>query len=402
MRQVPIFWISLFDQICITISFPLLTFICFDKQSSIFSPATTHAIRSLWYGVFWGLPHFVAIMSAPILAILSDKYGRKKLMIVGALGALGFSIFIGIGVINGSILFILLGSLICGLCVRTEPIALASVADHSHENNKLTNMGALQIFISIGAFIGPIICGYFAKKYFFAELNFALPCLIGAVFGILTVLITCIFFKESNNGKTEKLEVLVKIKNFYKNPVIKNIFLLLIFSQIGWRLYYQYIMPILKIEYHFTNYSIGFFTGLIAIWLIVGSSIGIKLLDKYFAPPKMITFSLFFMFYGLVSVLLLPLTNNHFLVNAIIWSSSVTIAIGDVILYCIICTLLSNAVDKKEQGAIMGISFIMISIVWSLAGFLGGLLEAVSIYLPIVFAAISMGLFLLRGLYMLL
>ncbi len=408
MRQVPIrkeknllypiFWVSLFDQICITITFPLLTFICFDLNSRLFPIMTSHAERSLWYGVFCGIPHFVAIITAPILAILSDKLGRKKIMTIGACGAFAFSLFMVLGIIEGSVFLVLFGSVICGLCVRTEPIALAAVADCSRQESKIINMGLLQVFISIGAFIGPILCGYFAKRFFFRQLDFAVPCIIGLFFGFMTIVLTRVYFKEthsvskdwiprSSHGMTSggpSRGMTEGFCRYFKSSAIGRISVVLILSQFGWRLYYQYISPILKTQLHFSDLYIGVFMGCIAFWLILGSSLVVRLFNKYTTVKKTLFFSISLMLFGLICVLLSRFVNNHLTLDLLIWLSAVGMAIGDVIVYCVICTLYSSHVSKNEQGNIMGVNFILVSVVWTLSGFLGGILEVVSDYLPII------------------
>ena len=60
----------------------------------------------------------------------------------------------------------------------------------------------------------------------------------------------------------------------------------------------------------------------------------------------------------------------------LLWISAAPIAIGDVVAYIAITTLYSNAVDKDNQGKVMGLCFIIISLTWALTALLGGVLAS--------------------------
>jgi MFS family permease len=83
----PLLWVMLFDHTSLNITFPVLTLIFFDAQSSLFAADSSHSVRSMWYGLAVAVPHLVNIVVTPLLSALSDEYGRKKILFVGTLGA---------------------------------------------------------------------------------------------------------------------------------------------------------------------------------------------------------------------------------------------------------------------------------------------------------------------------
>jgi len=392
----PIFWLSLLDQISITIAYPLLTLICFDPHSSLFSPQTSQATRSIWYGIFSGLPHSIALLAAPVLAYLSDYVGRKKVLLYGASSAALFSFLAALGVIWGNLWLIVAASVLWGIFVRTEPVALACVSDFSTKENKILHMGYLQLFISIGACIGPFITAYFAERFFFKTLNFSLPFLIGGGFGLFTFAMTYKLFQETYRPPIEK-----RYSTFKENLSLlaqKKIFklsLILILTQISWRIYYQFMPPVLKITWHSSSTQIGIFMGLIALWLIIGSGFLIRPLKKYLTTQRIMQYSLYMMLLGaLIAVMSILLTKHH-LSEMLAWLSAIPIAIGDVILYSALSTLYSESVDAHHQGKIMGINIVLVSLVWTITGFLGGLLAAINIHIPILIAPVTLILLIL-------
>lgn len=388
-KLYPVFFITLFDQISITVGFPVLTFLCFDRHSTLFAASASHATRSIWYGILSSSPYIVAIAAAPLLSFFSDHFGRKRLLMVGALGALFYSVITAVSILYGMLMLLFVGSLVCGFCARTEPVALAVVSDLSEAAEKKVNMGYLQVSISIGAFLGPIIGGYFAKRFLFSTLNFSFPYMIGAAVGLLTVMLTAFYFKETFKPSVLKKPRFFQSLNSLLKPGVLKISVILAITQMSWRLYYQFVPPILKITQHYSPTMIGLFIALIAFWLIVASAFGIKLLDRFLAAKKILSCACYAMFLGLLILIL----GTHLVGikrDFLIWLSAIPMAMGDVVAYCMIVTFYSEMVSADNQGKIMGLNFIVVSVIWSIAGLLGGGLAAININFPIYFALFVM------------
>lgn len=388
----PLLWVMLFDHTCLNITFPVLTLLFFDLQSNLFPPDTSHAVRSMWYGLCVAVPHIINIIATPILSALSDEFGRRKILIIGTFGALLFALTAGFGVMWGMLSLLFLGRVIQGIFSRTNPIAQAAVGDISIKENKVLNMGYLQTSISLGAFIGPIIGGYFANQFFFAKLNFSLPYFIAAIFGGISCLLTVFMFKET----LIKSEVVPKknfnfqtIKKVFSNKDVLSISVILLLSQISWSLYYQFMPPILKTNLGFNAHYLGWFVGLIALWLALATGFGIRILDRFFSLKQMLIFSIYLILMGLIMSFLFcffDLSGNY---ASFIWIAAIPTAVGDVIAYSCLIALYSNVVEKHEQGKVMGVCFIVVAIMWALTGVLGGALMSIYTLLPLIIAPVG-------------
>lgn len=387
-----VFLLTILDQIAITISFPVLTFICFDPQSWLFPAATSYAARSYWYGSLSALPHIISIFAAPLLGIISDYFGRKKLLFIGALGAVVFSLCAILGIIYTTVYLLVIGYILNGCCVRTQPIALAVIADCSNNGKvkKFSSMGYLQFWIAAGAFIGPLLGGYFAKRFFFEHLNYSLPYIIGMLVGFATLYCTIKYFSETffpQHSHQNSRPTYSKIKELLNHKTIR-LLALLILVQFAWRSYYVFMPALLKTTFHYSPVLVGNFIAIIALWLALASSIGINLLSK-FSEKTILNGSLISMLCGFLILMLtffLPLKINLILG----WISAIPIAMGDVIIYSLIVTLFSDSVPQDKQGSIMGLIFIVVSAVWSITGLLGGVIGALDNRLPLIIAPIGL------------
>lgn len=135
-------------------------------------------------GLFMAIFSIMQFIFAPVWGSLSDQYGRKKILIIGALGngitllLLGFS----------SELWMLFASraLAGVLSSATFPAAMAFVSDSTNEENRSGGMGIIGAAMGIGMVIGPGIGGIFAEN------SLSTPFFIGSGLSIIASML--IFF----------------------------------------------------------------------------------------------------------------------------------------------------------------------------------------------------------------
>jgi MFS family permease len=393
MRQVPkkllpLFLIILFDQTSVSLMFPVLTFVFFDQSSSLFSGDTTHATRSLLYGLCISLANLSCIIIAPLLSLFSDNYGRRKMLLLAILSALICAACSAISILLSIVPLLLIAKFISGCGARsvTNPIAQAIVGDLVDKENKVIHMGYLQFIISLGAFAGPLLGGYFVKSFFFPQLNFSLPFLIAAGFSSIAILFTYLFFAETFNSKNNNLLQLKQIIALLRKPAVLQISALLLLMQISWSMYYQFIPPVLKIEFQFSPTVIGWFVGLIAFWLALAATFGLRILKKFYQERQIVYYASCLIFIGFCAVFIAALFPVSLLTKVLLWLSGALVPIGDVLGYCAITTLYSNAVSAEDQGKVMGLCFVIVAITWAVTALAGGALAALHISLPLLCA----------------
>lgn len=389
----PLLWVMLFDHTSLNVTFPIVTLIFFDIQSSLFAPDTSHAVRSMWYGLCVAVPHVVNIIITPVLSSLSDEFGRKKLLLFGTFGALLFAMTAALGIVWGMLSLVFVSFIIKGAFSRTNPIGQAVIGDISSIENKVLYMGYLQTAISIGAFIGPVVGGYFANHFLFNKLNFSLPFFVAALFAAISFLLTLFIFKETLMKKNDKERWsefnFQSIKKIFSDKNVLRISVVLLLSQISWSLYYQFIPPTLKTLLDFNAHQLGLFVGLIALWLALATAFGIRLMQIFLTSHQMLMFSVYLVLLGTLitfSFCFFHLSGHW---TILMWLAAIPTAAGDVIAYSCLISLYSNVVKKEEQGKVMGVCFIVVALIWALTASLGGVLMGVYTLLPLILAPIG-------------
>lgn len=125
---------------------------------------------------------------APILGGLSDKYGRRPLLLLALLG-LGIDYLIIVFASSIEWFFVARG--IAGICGSSITVANAYIADISEPENKAKNFGMIGAAFGLGFVVGPLIGG------FLGEVGIRIPFMIAAALVFLNLLYGFFVIPES-------------------------------------------------------------------------------------------------------------------------------------------------------------------------------------------------------------
>lgn len=386
-RNIVYMFVSLFfGNAADRVVFPIMALVFFDLQSNLLPIDASDTIRSYWYGICVGLPSLGNFVASPVLSCISDRFGRKKLLALSYLGSMIAGITTSYAILKQDIIIFAVGVFIQGLFSRTNPIGQAAIGDSSNDKEKLAGIGWIQSAIASGAFIGPIIGGYYAHWHF-ETFNFAMPFFLSAVFSLTALIICLTLFEETLKEPAKKLALTHMFGSFRILFKKQTLWLALILAceQCTWSLYYQYSPPILKLISHYSAQNIGIFVGLMSLWVVLGGSLGITFLRKKFNLTQCLLV-------GLIMQLLggeLMLMSFYFHAPTLSWISAIPMAGGDVIDFSVISTFYLNTYSKQEQGQAMGACFLNAAAIWTVTGFLGGYLIAINKLLPLLLIPVS-------------
>ena len=334
--------IVLLNGIGMTVVFPLLPFLLGNYLSSSQIVVGMSALAS----VFAACTFF----SAPIFGALSDRYGRKKILIISLLGSVIGYILFGIG---GSLWVLFLGRIIDGLTAGNISTLFAYIADSTEPQERTKWFGYIGAAMGIGCMIGPALGGPLGA------ISITLPFFVTA--GIMFLSIICTYFFLPESLPIEKRSTHFSIKSFNIARQFKDVFnmkearaLIFVggFFYVGLEIYQFNFSIFLKDIFSWGPALIGGIFTLIGACDIISRAVLLPRLLKKFSEGHIGIVGLFGLALGMGLIIL----SIHIKSPIVIMAAVMFITLGEGLFDPSYNGRLSQSVDESNQGKLQGVN----------------------------------------------
>ncbi len=146
-------------------------------------------LNAFQYGLLFALFSLCQFIATPIIGRLSDKYGRKPLLLA-SIGGTAVSFFMLAFAPNAIVLF--LARALDGLTAGNIPVAAAVISDTTEPKDRVRGFGIIGASFGFGLFVGPAISGLTVG------ISPAIPFIIAGIISVIAVLLTWFLLPESN------------------------------------------------------------------------------------------------------------------------------------------------------------------------------------------------------------
>lgn len=147
-------------------------------------------------GLLLGANAVTQMVGAPMIGRLSDRYGRRPMLIVSIAGTLVSFLMLGFA---NSLLMLFASRVLDGLLGGNISLAQSYITDVTEEKDRAKGLGLIGAAFGVGFIFGPAIGGTLS-----AGGNYALPALIASGLSALNLLGVILFLPESLSSQERK------------------------------------------------------------------------------------------------------------------------------------------------------------------------------------------------------
>ena len=304
-----------------------------------------------YYGIILGCYAFMQFLFSPLIGSLSDRYGRRPILLMSLFG-LGIDyIFMYFA---PSIAWLVVGRCLSGMFGASFTTASAYIADISTPENKAKNFGIVGAAFGIGFIIGPAIGGLIGN------MDVRAPFLFAAGLSLLNLVYGTIVLKESLSVEYRRafswkssnpVGAFFQLKKYKGFALIFVVLFLVFFGAMSVHSTWNYY-TIGKFDWSIKDVGISLTVVGVCIAIVQGGLAGI--ISKKFGEEKTAIFSMVITFIVMNAI---GLSTSGWMIYVLMMPYAFSGLIDPAIR-----AIMSNKVSESEQGELQGLITSVLSI----------------------------------------
>ena len=383
-RILPIYLVVFIGFVGYSLMITLFTPMILHAHNGMISATSSISQRTILLGVLLCLYPLGQFFGSPVMGALSDRFGRKRVLVVSLCVTTAAYALIASALAMPSLALLVVGLLIAGLSEANIVIAQSTVSDVTTKADRSRFFGYIYISVSLAYVIGPLLGGKLADPQLVSWFGYATP--FWAVFGllVLTTVWTLIAFQETERLEARKqinyLDAFTNLRAVITDRRIRIFYgtnLLLYLAIYGFfRSYPMYLVD----EFQMGASTLSEFVAWLAVPIVIADLWATGFLARRFGP-RTITFWSALLLGPLMVIIIIPDTQNALWLTLFL----AAFALGICLPAC--ATMLSVQVSEDEQGRVMGNNQSLQVGAELLSGLACGFLAAVLVPLPLIVLA---------------
>lgn len=343
----------------------------------LYAYSRKYGLSDFQNGLLFAIYSVFQFASTPIIGRLSDKYGRRPMLLLSIIGT-AISFFLMAFAPNA--LFLFIARALDGLTAGNIPVAFAVISDSTEVKDRPKAFGLVGAAFSFGFVFGP------ATAAFTVGFGSGVPFIIAGIITVIAVVLTALFLPETNKHMGEvqkgKLFDFGKMWHTLFEPNVGVTFLisLLFFLAFSCAIIYGFQPFTLKIL-HITQSQNALLFTMFGVVGLLSQMFLVQRFSKIFGVKK--AFSLGILCTAIAFIIMFL---SHSLLLFVI--ASIILGIVNNTVQTLLPTILSQEADAKSQGSIMGLNASYQSIGMIVGPILGGVVATFAIPLSFLVGAL--------------
>ena len=286
---------------------------------------------------------FMQFFCAPILGGLSDRYGRRLIILISLFGLTIDYLIMGFA---PNITWLFIGRIIAGIGGASFTTASAYIADISSPEKRAQNFGMIGAAFGVGFILGPILGG------FLGDIDVRLPFFISAGLSFLNWLYGFFILPESLPKESrrpfqwKRANPVGTLRSLKKYPLLKNFFIAFFIIYVAGHAVQSNWSFFGKEVFNWGSFEIGLSLTIVGVCVAIVQAVLIRKAVKTLGQKKTVYLGLLFNFFGLI---LFALTTQEWM----IYSFLIVYVLGG-LAGPTLQGIMSNQVPGNEQGELMG------------------------------------------------
>lgn len=300
---------------------------------------------------------------SPILGRLSDRFGRKPILVITSLGTAASFLLFGFA---NSVWLIFASRILNGVFGSSVAVAQAYIADITGKHERTEGMGTIGAALGLGLILGPAISG------FLGHFSFGAPAFGAAALTFLNSIFVIFFLKESlaKNLRVKKkiLNLEIHIKNVtevLKHPLMGKIMATYFLSMFALASVQNIATLFAEERFHLSIAEIGTLFASVGLVLLLTQGFLVGRIVKKIGESKVVIAGIFL---AAVGYFMAPTIEYVWFV--IIAAAFISFGIGMFI--PALNSLISKNASREEQGEIFGVAQSLIGLALIFAPIFGG------------------------------